>query len=244
MNGTDGNMTGTNKRGIFIWNDTDVNWSIYMSRPGVGRAMDGGEAKRGNSSLTAHSIRFRAGIGFSQGFIFEGSDNRFLMSIRGSDGIINNNYLDVRTNQPDLTSKQTVVSDNNGHVVDNPFSIYNSGFRMSPTKKSIAKVYRMAVLKGSHESRQCNGSSTDNTFELNFDIVNGFSQVRSISPTASVNWTFSGSGTAADPWKASSPTMEFCWGNKVEITAESGTFQIRNTVNSQVWLLRMLIETW
>lgn len=69
------------------------------------------------------------------------------MSIRGSDGVINNNYLDDKTNQPDLTSRQTVVSDNNGHVVDNPFSIYNSGFRMSTTKKSIAKFYGMATLK-------------------------------------------------------------------------------------------------
>lgn len=204
-----------------------------------------GEAKRGNSSLTSYSIRFRSGIVFSQGFIFEGSDNRFLMSIRGSDGLINNNFLDVKTNQPDLTSKQTVVSDNNGNVMDNPISIYNSGFRMSTTKKSIAKVYRMAVLKGSQESRQCTDSATKrNTFELLFDIISGFSQERSVSPSANTNWTFSGSGTATDPWKATSPELDGRWHNHTEITAENGNFQIRSTVNSQIWLLRMLIETW
>lgn len=38
MNGVDGNMTGTNKRGIFMWDDSNTAWGIYMSRPGVGRS--------------------------------------------------------------------------------------------------------------------------------------------------------------------------------------------------------------
>lgn len=70
--------------------------------------------------------------------------------------------------------------------------------------------------------------------------------MRSVDAISSqnVNWTFSGSGTAADPWKAVSPTLDDCWNNEAEITAENGTFQIKSSTNSQLWLNRMLIETW
>lgn len=57
MNGSDDDVAGLNdasrKRGIYMWDSNSNNWGIYMSRPGVGRAMDGGEAKRVNSTLTS-----------------------------------------------------------------------------------------------------------------------------------------------------------------------------------------------
>lgn len=111
MNGADGNMTGTNKRGIFMWNDTDSNWGIYMARSGAGRALDGGSAVAG-VGFNQHAIRFRVNNAGTQGFIFENAADVNLLSIRGSDG-----FTYVRGNiRIDGLGAGNVQSDANGNL--------------------------------------------------------------------------------------------------------------------------------
>ncbi|MBL6873428.1 MAG: tail fiber domain-containing protein [Flavobacteriales bacterium] len=114
MNGADGNMTGTIKRGIFMWNDTDDKWGMYMSRPGAGRSMSGGTAVAGvgfNSYSIRHRVQDHAGVGF----IFENSNEDLLMSLRGSDGYA---YFNDQVRVNELTAgaatDEVVVADANG----------------------------------------------------------------------------------------------------------------------------------
>ena len=78
-------VDGGNSRGIFMWNDTDTNWGIYMGQSGASKSLSGGTAVAGDG-FTAHALRFRVAAGATQGFVWENHNEDLLMSIRGSDG--------------------------------------------------------------------------------------------------------------------------------------------------------------
>ena len=81
-----GTQNGGTGRGIYMWNNNDSNWGIYMGQSGATRSLSGGSAP-GGAGFNSHSIRFRAGSGGANGFIFENSAGTLLSSIRGSDGL-------------------------------------------------------------------------------------------------------------------------------------------------------------
>ena len=81
-----GSTDGGASRGIFMWNNTDSNWGIYMSTPGSTNNIGGGTAPSGLNGETSHSIRFRIASNASNGFIWENHNNAALMSLRGSAG--------------------------------------------------------------------------------------------------------------------------------------------------------------
>jgi hypothetical protein len=80
---------GGSDRGIYLWNQNDSDWGIYISKPGVGKSMSGGEATSGYE-LTNSAVRFRANSTVPaeghHGFIFENELEENLLSIRSSDG--------------------------------------------------------------------------------------------------------------------------------------------------------------
>jgi hypothetical protein len=98
-----GAVDGGNSRGIFMWQETDTNWGIYMAQSGASKSLSGGTAPIGVSGQTNYSIRFRAGNSTTttQGFIFENGSNNAVVAIRSSDGMtwINGN-LGVGNNNP------------------------------------------------------------------------------------------------------------------------------------------------
>lgn len=81
QNGTDG---GTS-RGIFMWQENDTNWGIYMGQSGAARSLSGGTATAGGG-FTQHAIRFRVANSGTQGFIFENGAETNLFSIKGNNG--------------------------------------------------------------------------------------------------------------------------------------------------------------
>jgi len=78
---------GGTGRGIYMWDDTDTNWVIYMAQAGDGKAADGGSAVGGIDGTTQHAIRFRVNDNGNQsGFIWENSNDEALMQVTGDTG--------------------------------------------------------------------------------------------------------------------------------------------------------------
>jgi hypothetical protein len=67
QNGND----GTANYGIYLWTTTDTNWGIYMSTSGAGKSLANGTAPPSLDGRTSHHVRFRAGQGATNGFIWE-----------------------------------------------------------------------------------------------------------------------------------------------------------------------------
>ena len=109
---------GGTGRGIYLWNDTDPNWGIYMGQSGAGRALDGGTATAG-VGFNSHAIRFRVNNTTTQGFIFENAADQNLFSIRGSDGFAyfrGNMRIDGLPTNTGTNSDDIVVADANGNL--------------------------------------------------------------------------------------------------------------------------------
>ena len=81
MNAQDG---GTG-RGLYMWNEGDTNWAIYMSTAGAGKSFTGGTAVSGHN-FNLHSIRFRVHDGTMFGFIWETSSDDRMMSLQSNTG--------------------------------------------------------------------------------------------------------------------------------------------------------------
>ena len=106
MNGEDDQST--TPKGIYLWDETNSNWGIYMSQSGANRSLSGGVATAG-LGFTSHAVRFRTAYG-SVGFIFENHYEQNLFSIRGLDG-----YAYFKgTLRVNSLGAGTVISDANG----------------------------------------------------------------------------------------------------------------------------------
>ena len=79
-------QNGGTGRGIYMWNANDSAWGIYMGQSGDSKSLSGGIACSG-AGFESNAIRFRAYDGTNDGFIFENSAEKCLMSIRASDGL-------------------------------------------------------------------------------------------------------------------------------------------------------------
>ena len=82
----DGNDSGAN-RGINLWHQGDPRFGIWMSTPGAGKGLNGGNVPDGG--ISHHSVRFSTGNWGGHGFVFQNSDGKPLMSIKGDDGRTN-----------------------------------------------------------------------------------------------------------------------------------------------------------
>ena len=78
-------VDGGSARGIWLWDEADSNWGVYMGQSGAGKSLSGGTAV-GGGGFAAHAIRTRVANAASQGIIFENSAESLLFSVRGSDG--------------------------------------------------------------------------------------------------------------------------------------------------------------
>ena len=78
---------GTSAKGIYMWDESDTNWGIYMGQSGAGKSLGDGTAAAG-AQFSTHAIRFRVNNSSTQGFIWENSAESMLMSLRGSDGLL------------------------------------------------------------------------------------------------------------------------------------------------------------
>jgi len=161
-----------------------------------------------------------------------------LMRIRGT-GVIQNKFLKDNTNQPSSLAYQTMVNDNDGNIRTNPFETYVASFRLTTTQP-IAAEYDLAVLKGSARSISCGGYNLTVTFELRYNVATGFSLVESTQ----TGWTFTGAGTVASPWTATSLNLNNCNYDRLEITVVNDEFRVRSTTSTFINLDRMLIESW
>jgi hypothetical protein len=81
QNSVDGGST----RGIFMWDDSDPNWGIYMSTAGASKSLANGTAVAGGiaGAITGHALRFRSLGNADNGFIFENQTESLLVSISG-----------------------------------------------------------------------------------------------------------------------------------------------------------------
>jgi hypothetical protein len=69
-------------RSLRLWGDDDPNWGMYMSEPGNGRAMNGGNAPA-MGTQNCHTVRFNAGADNCQGFVFQNHENQPIMGLTG-----------------------------------------------------------------------------------------------------------------------------------------------------------------
>ena len=84
QNGADGGSGA----GVFMWNDTDTHWGIYMAQSGSGKSLGDNTAVQGHD-FTSHAIRLRTNTS-NKGFIFENSSEERVMSLNS-----NNKSADV-----------------------------------------------------------------------------------------------------------------------------------------------------
>jgi len=90
----DGSDTGVNN-GLNLWHPGDRRFGMFMSTPGKGKGLGGGDVPDGG--ISHHSVRFSTGNWGGHGFVFQNSDGRPLVSIKGDDGRTNV-YGDLNTN--------------------------------------------------------------------------------------------------------------------------------------------------
>jgi hypothetical protein len=112
LNVNDGNDDNTN-RGISLWSPTDKRFGIWMGQHSAngGKSIDGGPVPSGD--IAHHSVRFSTGANpdGAHGFVFQNSDGKALMSIKGND---------ARTNiYGDLNTKGINNLTKNGYAVPN-----------------------------------------------------------------------------------------------------------------------------
>jgi hypothetical protein len=74
------------KRGIYLNNNTDTAFGLYMSHPTAGKALNGGYAIAGYG-FPGLSIRMRTLSNWFNGILFENTNGDLLFSIRASDGL-------------------------------------------------------------------------------------------------------------------------------------------------------------
>ncbi|MGC6491077.1 MAG: hypothetical protein ACON5E_07345 [Flavobacteriales bacterium] len=76
----------------------------------------------------------------------------------------------------------------------------------------------------------CSTGNRHTTFKLEYKADSGFSLIENYGPD-NVTWTFSGSGTTVDPYKALSNSLILCGGGPAscEITVKEGKMYIRFT---------------
>lgn len=80
---------GGNSRGIFLWNDNDTNWGIYMSQSGANKSLANGTATAGLNGSTTYAVRFRvanASPTDQAGFIWENYLENALMQLEPTNG--------------------------------------------------------------------------------------------------------------------------------------------------------------
>lgn len=81
-------VDGGSSRGLFMWQETDTNWGIYMSTSGAGKSLAGGTAVAALNGRTSHHIRFRVSTsaGTNQGFLWENGSEIALMDLTADTG--------------------------------------------------------------------------------------------------------------------------------------------------------------
>lgn len=82
QNSTDGGTSA----GLYMWNDTDPNWVIYMATAAAGKAADGGTSTASIDGRTDHHIRYRVNNTATQGHLWENSNDSALMSLTADTG--------------------------------------------------------------------------------------------------------------------------------------------------------------
>jgi hypothetical protein len=102
------NVDGGSTRGIFMWDDTDTKWGIYMASSGASKSLAGGTAIAGGVGgvVSQHSIRFRSDTTSLGGFIFENSAETLAVSISSYGDM----YLPNTTPSTSTTSGTLVVA--------------------------------------------------------------------------------------------------------------------------------------
>ncbi|MGB1080572.1 MAG: hypothetical protein ACPGYI_04380, partial [Flavobacteriaceae bacterium] len=80
----------------------------------------------------------------------------------------------ILTNQPHAQTTQGLVSDNDGHILTNPFETYVRTFGPRTTATAVSPARNLAVIRGRVRSIQCrnNGSVS---FELRYNVGTSFS---------------------------------------------------------------------
>jgi hypothetical protein len=83
QNAVDGGTT----RGIFMWDDTDPTWGLYMASAGAGKSLAGSTAVAGIDARTAHAIRVRvANTATNIGFLIENASEQALFQVQPNTG--------------------------------------------------------------------------------------------------------------------------------------------------------------
>ena len=100
--------------GVNLWHPGDRRFGMFMSTPGKGKGLGGGDVPDGG--IAAHSVRFTTGNNPAHGFVFQNSDGKALMSIKGDDGRLNT-YGDLNANG-NVRLNGTVTAPN-GHTIHN-----------------------------------------------------------------------------------------------------------------------------
>lgn len=80
-------VDGTNARGIWMWDEGDPNWGMYMGTSGAGKSLANGTATTGAAGSSSHAIRIRTHSDASNSFIYENSAEQVNFSVRASDGL-------------------------------------------------------------------------------------------------------------------------------------------------------------
>ena len=83
------NQDGGSSRGIFLWNDNDTNWGIYMSQAGALKSLGNGTAAAGLNGSSTYAVRFRAANATptdQAGFIWENQTEVALMQLEPTNG--------------------------------------------------------------------------------------------------------------------------------------------------------------
>jgi len=251
MGGSD-DMTATPARGIRMWQWNNTTWGIYMSRSGDTHAMNGGTAPS-RGSVDLYALRFRVGNNSRNGFLFENSANVGLLSIRGNDGMINNKRLDDNDEATNMKGGM-VVSDTDGNILgaSGLFRVASGPLLNNGVEVDAGPIYNAAELKGFARGGGCS-INYNLTFHIRYRAGVGFSLIEN-SGTAGGAWTFGGTGTATDPYTATSAILRraTCPGGapRLKFTASAGRLTYTSpsgpgsTSAGAGFLERLLIETY
>jgi hypothetical protein len=142
---------GGSSRGIFLWDDLDSNWGIYMSQAGASKSLGNGTAAGGLNGSSTYAVRFRAANATptdQAGFIWENHTEVALMQLEPTNGdlFVRRNVQAVDFNSTsDARYKSDIVKIQD--ALDKVYSLSGYTFTMNETGERSTGLIAQEVEK-------------------------------------------------------------------------------------------------
>jgi hypothetical protein len=230
------NQDGGNSRGIFLWNENDTNWGIYMSQSGVNKSLANGTAAAGLNGSSTYAVRFRAANATptdQAGFIWENHTEVALMQLEPSNGDL---FLKRNINAASFNVGTSTISNSTGvytgtvnaasHTVGTSFTANSTVVNAVSYYAGTLLVANTTVVNATHLGGTAAASYQLNS-TLNANIASYLPTYTGVVNASSFNAGATGTGTGGS---VQNTTVFFVGNNTINAAVNTTTLYIGGNV--------------